>query len=242
MNWQQQAIDHAEQEKPNEACGILAIVDGLEKYFPCRNIANEPTHMFVIHPDDWVTAEDQGTVVGVFHSHVGNSAKPSEVDVKFADAMTAKWYIYATESSAWEVYYPSKLEVNLLGREWIWRHQDCGTLCVDWYRQHGIDISMFEFKRPATLKEYMNNPGSLNDHLALCGFKELASDDSWLYGDLLLFGQNAVNPHGGIYIGNQTVIHHCVGRLSTEELLDAQLLKALSKRFRHLEFAKIKKA
>lgn len=238
MNWQQLAIDHAERDKPREACGLLVVVNGRERYFPCRNISSEPD-TFVIHPDDWVKAEDQGFISGVFHSHVGESAKPSETDIKFANLMTASWHIYATESGNWETYYPPKSEKDLLGREWIWRHQDCGTLAIDWYRQHGINIS--DYKRPATIKEHVKNSVYFDQFLQRNQFQEQAKESKWVYGDLLVFAPNGINSHVGIYVGNQTLIHHEIGKLSTKEMINKQLLKILSKRLRHLEFAKIKK-
>ena len=37
---------HAEAEYPRECCGVVAQKSRVEKYFPCRNLATEPTEHF----------------------------------------------------------------------------------------------------------------------------------------------------------------------------------------------------
>ena len=34
MTWKKEALQHAKAEQPLEACGIVAVVKGKEKYFP----------------------------------------------------------------------------------------------------------------------------------------------------------------------------------------------------------------
>ena len=47
-------------------------------------------------------------------------------------------------------------------------------------------------------------------------------------------GKN-IGCHVGIYVGDQMVLHHQVGRLSTKDLLDSQMQKSIYKRYRHVE-------
>ena len=70
FQWKQDAIDHAMQCDPEESCGIIAVKNNQEKYYPCKNISNEfKTESFVIDPLDWADGEDQGEVLGIVHSH-----------------------------------------------------------------------------------------------------------------------------------------------------------------------------
>ena len=41
MTWKNNAIKHAQEATPHEACGLVVIYKGKEKYFPCKNIAEE---------------------------------------------------------------------------------------------------------------------------------------------------------------------------------------------------------
>ena len=46
---------------------------------------------------------------------------------------------------------------------------------------------------------------------------------------------NHVGCHVGVYVGEQMVLHHQVGRLSSRDLLDEQMYKSIYKRYRHVE-------
>jgi [CysO sulfur-carrier protein]-S-L-cysteine hydrolase len=75
---------HADEEAPNEACGLLALRDGVaERYVPCINAAASPYRFDLRVPDPVLVAdlEDEGYELAVFHSHPTDSAKPSRTDI-----------------------------------------------------------------------------------------------------------------------------------------------------------------
>ena len=57
-NWEEQALLHAKETLPDESCGLVIDKDGIEEYFPCRNIAIEGANSFTIDPEDWAKAEE----------------------------------------------------------------------------------------------------------------------------------------------------------------------------------------
>jgi [CysO sulfur-carrier protein]-S-L-cysteine hydrolase len=77
-------VEHAEAEAPNEACGLIALRDGVaERYLPGENLAASP-YRFELKPsdpEDWFL-EDEGYELGVFHSHLSSPAYPSRTDVE----------------------------------------------------------------------------------------------------------------------------------------------------------------
>jgi [CysO sulfur-carrier protein]-S-L-cysteine hydrolase len=77
-------VEHAEAEAPNEACGLIAFLDGVaERYLPAENLAASP-YRFELKPGDpmdWFL-EDEGYQLGVFHSHLSSPAYPSRTDVE----------------------------------------------------------------------------------------------------------------------------------------------------------------
>ena len=74
---------HAEEEAPNEACGLIAFRDGVaERYLPADNAAASP-YRFELRPRDPMDfyLEDEGYELAVFHSHPTDSARPSRTDI-----------------------------------------------------------------------------------------------------------------------------------------------------------------
>ena len=94
------ALAHAAREFPREACGLLVIHKGRETYVPCRNIG-VGTDQFVIHPEDYVRADQLGEIVGVFHSHPNLSPEPSQADRVACEATALPWFIVSFPAGHW---------------------------------------------------------------------------------------------------------------------------------------------
>ena len=77
-------LEHARAEAPNEACGLVALRDGVaERYLPADNAAASP-YRFELRPRDPEDffLEDEGFELAVFHSHVASPARPSRTDLE----------------------------------------------------------------------------------------------------------------------------------------------------------------
>jgi len=75
---------HADDEAPNEACGLLGLRDGVaQRYVPCVNVAASPYRFDLRVPDPELIfdLEEQGLELAVFHSHPTDSARPSRTDL-----------------------------------------------------------------------------------------------------------------------------------------------------------------
>ena len=74
---------HAEEEAPNEACGLVAFRDGVaERYVRGRNGAASPYRFELeVEPEAWFL-EDEGYELAVFHSHLSSPPRPSRTDVE----------------------------------------------------------------------------------------------------------------------------------------------------------------
>jgi len=74
-------VEHAREEAPNEACGLLVLRDGVaERYERGRNVLASPYRFELeIDPEVWFL-EDEGYQLAVVHSHPETEPKPSRTD------------------------------------------------------------------------------------------------------------------------------------------------------------------
>ena len=74
---------HADDEAPNEACGLILFRDGRAvRYERGRNAADSPYRFELeVDPDLWFL-EDDGYELAVVHSHVSSPPRPSRTDVE----------------------------------------------------------------------------------------------------------------------------------------------------------------
>jgi proteasome lid subunit RPN8/RPN11 len=90
----QQLVDHARQEDPNEACGVIIGdsygADGGRplRFMATRNKAASP-YLYEIHPDDLlrltIETDDADEVFwAIVHSHTHTPARPSPTDIRQA--------------------------------------------------------------------------------------------------------------------------------------------------------------
>ena len=83
-------VEHAKNEHPNESCGFM-LSNG--EYFPCQNIANDPSKHVVWSPDDWILAEQIGDVVALVHSHPDGELILSEADRQAQKQTGLPWFL-----------------------------------------------------------------------------------------------------------------------------------------------------
>jgi proteasome lid subunit RPN8/RPN11 len=75
--------EHAREEAPNEACGLVLLRAGrAERYERGRNALGSPYRFELdIDPEVWFL-EDEGYELAVFHSHPASPPRPSRTDVE----------------------------------------------------------------------------------------------------------------------------------------------------------------
>jgi len=109
---------HAEEEAPNECCGVLVLRDGVaERYVRGRNALESPyRYELEIHPDVWFL-EDDGYELAVFHSHPETEPRPSRTDRERSGLWAGRpFVIYGLkrdELRAWRVTREDAEEIEL---------------------------------------------------------------------------------------------------------------------------------
>ena len=208
---------HAVADYPREACGLVAVVKGRERYVPCRNQATTPSEHFILHPEDYANADEQGELVAVVHSHPDVPARPSEADKVACEASGLPWLIVAVSAEgAGEIVEiePCGYEAPLVGRTFAHGILDCYTLVQDWYKRE-MGIILPHFDRP---DDWWNKGGDLYmQHFAEAGCEPARGP--LLRGDIILMAIRArVANHAAVYLGDGLMLHHMYGRLSSRDV------------------------
>jgi proteasome lid subunit RPN8/RPN11 len=100
--------EHARDESPNEACGLVVLKDGVaERYVAGRNAAESPYRFELdVPPETWFL-EDEGFELAVFHSHLSSPPRPSRTDVENVGLWVGRPYLIYTvrtdELAGWRI-------------------------------------------------------------------------------------------------------------------------------------------
>ena len=223
-------LEHAKAELPKECCGLIAVVKGRRSYFPCKNIASTPDEHFIIDPKDYADVEDNGEIIAVIHSHPISDPKPSAADLVACEKSNLPWFIVNPNTEGWGECRPSGFRLPYVGREFCHGIVDCYSLLKDWYKGE-LDIDMNDYERRDQWWE--NGENLYLDNFIKEGMREVSFDEL-TYADIILMNlQSPVPNHAAIYLGNQQIIHHVQGRLSSRDVYGGYYQKVTAKILRH---------
>lgn len=207
----QEILAHAEQCKPQESCGFV-VFDGQQNiYIQCVNVSPDPINYFEIAPEEFIAAEEIGHIVALVHSHPDSTEEKGLPYLSTADRECQVrldldfWLVVGGEIKRFRNIPP------LLGRQFENNKQDCRNIVLDSYMLAGVELpdkSEYAF-------DWFESSNLYEDGLQRCGFYKLMQEDDAQLGDVVLIqvGANVAN-HAGIYLGNQTILHHSQDRLS----------------------------
>jgi len=251
---------HAISVYPQEACGFVVgdEMDGAKiddnfrainckfmntQYIPCTNIAQIPETTFEIDPITYVTAQEQGTLLAVLHSHISvkredgtyeeASDYPSALDMKSQQASDVPWGIgvcredFCTDPA----YFGDMLPIpNLIGRPFRHGVTDCFSLIRDCYRlgkegmaEQGVPDWPYD---PFTLEDmprdfewWKHGENHYIDNFVQRGFAVISQEEARVGDGFLMSIYSPVPNHGGIYLGDGLGLHHLQWQVSRRESL-----------------------
>lgn len=235
---EREILSHAKQSEPQESCGFVVseYMHGHLYYLPCKNVASDPVKHFEVSPDDLIHAEEVGHIIALVHSHPNNENENGLPYLSVADRECQLrlgcdfWLVVGEKIKQFRNIPP------LLGRDFENCKQDCRSIVMDCYMLAGVEIldcSEYEFN-------WFERENLYEEGMQRCGFHRLMHDDDIQLGDIILFqvGSKVAN-HAAVYLGNQMLLHHSQGRLSSRVPYDGFWLNVTHSVWRFKEWYKL---
>lgn len=204
----------ASSNYPNEVCALLVIQKGIETLFRCENIAKEKKSNFIISPESYAQADSLGEIVGIVHSHTTGRAKPSEADLVSCEAHGLPWVIYSTQYDSWYEFNPTGYRAGLVGRPFSYGVLDCFSLVRDYYKEK-LSIEVMDFPR-VDEDAFKKGQSLYEENLEQAGFKKVSELQK--HDVILMQLGHKVPCHAAIYLGDDLILHHLRGRLSSRDV------------------------
>lgn len=226
----EEILTYAKACAPEEMCGVIHVVKGRRRFYPCKNLAETRSEHFILDSEDFAKAEDLGEVIAVVHSHIFCSAEPSIADRVGCNKSELPWLIVNPYTETWDCCEPDGFELPYVGREFVFGIVDCYTLVRDWYKRE-LGIELDDFSRRDRFWERGEN--LYVDNYKLQGFHKVPFEEMQ-YGDAILMQLTADLPnHAAIYLGDQFMLHHLQDRLSSRDVYGGYYVKSTAMVLRH---------
>ena len=204
---------HFKDEYPREGCGIISVVKGKKKWFPCDNVA-EDENDFVIDLKQYISIGHRADIVGIVHSHPDGTTEPSENDIKYCNTIGIPYYIFSYPEMDMNILQPIRETKSLYGRDYEFGVNDCFEAARDYYISKGLDIP----KRPLFEDDWWEKDLDYftDEYIGTWGFEKV--EGNLQEGDLIIFTITAkVGNHCGVYLGDDIFYHHAENRISCRE-------------------------
>lgn len=228
----EQVIAHANETQPNECCGLVIERNGVREYVRCANVSGNPLNQFVIDPEEFARVEDMGEIVMIAHSHCYTPPIPSEADKVGIEEHGVPWLIVNYPVGNHTITEPSGYRPPLLERPFVKGVLDCYALVKDYYAEK-LTIELPHYERPAVWFEVGDS--YLLDNFRGCGlFEEVSLEDLQPNDCILMQIGSPVPNHVAVYVGDDKILHHVIGRLSGHDVYGGFWRKVSTHAFRYV--------
>lgn len=228
---------HANATGARECCGLIVTYRRRKIYVPCRNDASA-NHQFILNAEDYVKAEDKGTILAIVHSHPGISPEPSQADLIGIEKTQLPWVIVNWPTGNYTITEPSGYVAPLVGREFSHGVLDCYTIIRDYYKRE-LDLILNDYERPDFW--WLKGMDLYRDNFKDAGFVEIKDNSLKLHDVILMQAASPVVNHGAIYLGGSKnmILHHVHDKISGIDVYGGYWRKATSAILRHKDLLNV---
>ena len=230
MDLKEEILKHALEFPRVEVCGLVVMRGNRFYTLRARNIAEDPSRNFTLDPEAWLNVPPGDQVVGIYHSHPNGGPKPSQADLTMCEATGLTWHIISPGSGEYCCFHPSGYEAPYVGRAYVHGVHDCFSILRDWYnREWGLSIP--DYHRDEWWWE--KGQDLYLDNYSKHGFVDVGPVFPEK-GDLMLIQMRSRTPNrAAVHLGDGTILHHAMGRLSSIDVWDGIWSQYCSHHLRH---------
>lgn len=218
---------HVNSSPKREICGFLVSHKRKILYVPCTNVS-QGENEFVIDAEEYAEVSDKYEILAVVHSHVNTNPNPSQADLIAIEKHNLPFLIVNYPLNTWTFTEPSGYEAPLIGRQFVHGVTDCYAMLVDYYkRELGLDIKDYKRQQEWWAK---------GDNLYLENYEDagfIKVDNLQKHDIIIMQIASFVPNHCAIYLGDNIILHHVMGKASSRDVYGGYWRKITSLIVRH---------
>jgi len=111
MMWE--VFKHAQEQAPNESCGLVVGTEKNKKYIPCENLQKEKKG-FKIDPLTFTRYQLTSNVLYIVHSHYEEDCKPSQHDINNCNEIGIPYMIVSYPDQETYILKPNEQKSNTI--------------------------------------------------------------------------------------------------------------------------------
>lgn len=218
---------HVNSSPKREICGLIVSHKRKNMYVPCTNVS-QGENEFIISAEEYADISDKYKVIAVVHSHINSNANPSQADLISIEQNKLPFLIVNYPLNTWTWTEPTGYKAPYIGRQFVHGITDCYAMLVDYYkRELGLDIK--DYKRQP--EWWIKGDNLYLDNFEDAGFIQV---DNLQKNDIIIMQVASPVPnHCAIYLGDNIILHHVMGRVSSRDVYGGYWRKITSIIVRH---------
>jgi proteasome lid subunit RPN8/RPN11 len=222
-------LTHVNSSPAREICGLIVTYRRKLKYIPTRNVASLDSE-FIIDPEELAEIDDKYKIQAVVHSHINVNPEPSQADLIEIERHKLPYLIVNYPVNNYTLTYQSGYIAPYEGRQFVSGVTDCYSLWRDFYERE-LGIFMEDYDR--TYEWWKHGQNLYIDNYEAAGMIQIDMKDL-KRGDIILMriGSQVLN-HCAVYLGENRILQHLTGRLSSVDIFGGWYQRCAGMYLRH---------